>query len=646
MAEPKTFSRRDFLKLSAATLGGIALGSTAARVLNKIFGSEIRKFSAAEKVKKFEEVLDGAAKGLASMLPRVPHPKEKNKFIRWYISTSVQHDGPYGEEIARRLQMLRPDDIRIHDPQKGPLIVKGIDKRIGVVSTHRNRLPSEYHSNADERAIKDFEARTASDEYDMYAVGGHASSVHNPRGGERTIPYFGIGACHRLQGEKVAENQENVRVLEWEENGSNYFLRTFPLRDWSRNERLCITGIKEGANATHERIVGVIKEIGAVTEGVLEDALDIPREKIKREIQFLVEPKASSRKTWPALYYDPFSQTYDFHPEWIERTLRYPKLSKVWVEHRLLMFACLHAGYTTADYEYFVKKFPEIILARGVDTLVGVGDFIAGLHHDFLCTGQVFGGLNNTEQEIFAAELVATVVMRVFREHFAKLLVGRKTRASISAEDARQHVVSALLKIVHIVGNHDDWQAKDGSTPLVHFRNTLIAILADEIQKIFVHARLPSIDVADIVRSKVIYVPASRPVWQMPAGIVMGLHHPYMARAKTSSLRAQEALRFLGGCHVVGIANFHTAIFTESWEPSVGQRIATQVGTMATQTEFEMTKGKRVDFGPLYVRVRVQDGRIIMTETSAFSDPILQDPIPKGTDPEQLKTRLGLLRAR
>ncbi|MBI1956880.1 MAG: hypothetical protein HYS44_00245 [Candidatus Niyogibacteria bacterium] len=597
----------------------------------------------AKRAGAFNAALEEIARGLAFAIPRVRHPTEKGKFIRWYITPSFTHDGPYGDIIAEKLKALRTDDIDIHYPKKGPLIVKEINKNIGIVNSRRSRMPTEYHSNAAERDIKDFETLNANYIYDIYSVGGHASFVHNPRGGERRVPYFTIPAAHRLQGDRVAENQEGVVVLRWSADGSTYSVCGFPLRDRSRDERMYIAGIKEGAKKIHQKIVDVVKQKGAVTAGVLEDALGVPREAIEREIQFLVEPKRSTRKTWPGLYYDPSSRTYDFHSDWIQETLRYPKLSKDWKENRMLVFGCLHAGYCTSDYEYFVRRYPEIILARDVDTLVGVGDFIAGLHHDFLCTGEVFGGLNNDKQETFAAELTATVMMTVFRERFKAAVEAVKPQNSAGVSAC---IERSLLNFVYTIGNHDEWQKRDGSTPLETFRGKLIGILAGNIQKILVDMHLPAAEGADIVRSRVTLVPQHRPHFELSSGLTMGLHHPFMARAKTSSLRAQEMLKFLYECQVVCVANFHTSIMTEGWERVLGQRAVVQVGTMAIGTSFEMSKMKRVDFGPLFLRVRAQNKRIIMTETEAFPDPILCDPIAEGTDPEQLKTRLGLLRAR
>jgi len=202
----------------------------------------------------------------------------------------------------------------------------------------------------------------------------------------------------------------------------------------------------------------------------------------------------------------------------------------------------------------------------------------------------------------------------------------------------------ALLHFVFRVGNHDDWQSEEGVTPLALFEKILVAILTREIRGLLVEKGLNGLDVVELVNRRVTLVPHHKPVYRLPSGLLMGLHHPYMARAKTTSLRAQELLK-ASDCHVEASANFHTAIVTESWQPDMGQRIVVQVGTMVLHTGYELGKMKLIDFGPIYLRVRSQDGRIIMTESGAFPDPILKGPIPKGTNPEDLKKKLGLLRA-
>lgn len=585
-------------------------------------------------------VLDEAARELASVIPQVKRPDKASKFVRWYIFTSMPYDGAEGEEVARRLQALRPDDVRYRG-DSGKLLIKRINKYIWVINPRKHRLPSKYHSTAAEREIEDREGQTSQDLPDVWGVGIFASSLHKPKG-ERKVAYFTIPASHRLEEVTVAENQEGVRVFEYvDDTGSNYIVRTFPLKDWTRNERHCITGIKDGATKEHKAIVEVIKSSGARTVGELQEALGGSRKELEKTIQFLVEDKMSSRKTWPGLHYNKSSQSYDFHLDWLQETLRYPALKKEWSEDSMLLFGCLHAGYTTTDYEYFVEKYPETILRHNVKMLVGLGDFVAGLKHNMLCRGDVFGGLNYSEQEELAANLVATVIFKVFKKRFCAALSGKNGR-KISSSEVLEMVEEALIYFAFRVGNHDDWQSEEGITPLALFKIKLTSALTQAVRAALADKGLNGMDIAGLVDKHVTFVPYHNPVYRLPSGLLLGLHHPYMARAKTTSLRAQELLK-ASDCQIEGSANFHTAIVTESWQSDLGQRIVAQVGTMVLHTGYELNKMKIVDFGPIYLRVRSQDGRIIMTESGAFPESILKEPIPKWTNLDDLKKKLKLI---
>jgi len=117
-----------------------------------------------------------------------------------------------------------------------------------------------------------------------------------------------------------------------------------------------------------------------------------------------------------------------------------------------------------------------------------------------------------------------------------------------------------------------------------------------------------------------------------------------MSRTKTTSIRVEEAFEF-SDCQSVDLANFHTTIFAEKWDPDLGQRIGSQAGAMTPLTYFEHGKLKRVDFGPMYVGMRSKNGRIFMSEHMFFPKPLLKEPIDKNTNVDYLKRRLGLLRA-
>lgn len=616
-----------------------------------------------EKGSVIEHFINESAKELASIIPKIKKPvsvwadKNRPEFVRFYISTSPIYDGPnsefyestYGEEIARRLQILRQDDIRLENEGSARLEVKGVNEVDWAISPVKHRLPSQYYSTAAEREIRDKGAQSDQTYPDLWVVGTHASAIHKtggskdmPNVGEVDRPYITIPASCRLEATTVAENQEGIAVVESVDG--NRFVRFWNFKDLIHTERRFITGIKEGASDFHRKIVGVIRDHGAMTVGLLSDKLGIDREIIEREIKFLEDPKMSSRKTWPGIFYNPKSQRYDFHLDWMQERLRH-RLPKEFVEDVFLFFGCLHAGYTTTDYEHFVKEYPEIITKYRVRTFVGLGDFVAGLRHSLMHRGEIVGALNNTDQEIFAAELAGTVIFRAFKKQFEAAL--KFTDRKILSKDDLKAIINdplVFVEFIYIDGNHDGWQLQEGTTPLVTFRDKLKMILVRETNNLIYARDLPTIDVDSLVEKKLIHLPDFRPVHQLASGLTLGCRHPGMARADTTSLRAQKALDALG-TQVGGIANFHVATTVRKWRPDLGQCVAIQAPTQVIYTPFEGSKMKKLDFGPVFCRVLSNNGRIYMDETAYFGKPLLQAPLPKWIDVDKLKESLGLLRA-
>ncbi|HEY4495029.1 MAG TPA: HTH domain-containing protein [Candidatus Paceibacterota bacterium] len=600
-----------------------------------------------------EHFLNESAKELASVVPKIKKPvsawvdPSKPEFVRFYISTSRVYDGPYseryestyGEEIARRLQILRPDDIRLENEGSTRLEVKGVGETDWVISPMKHRLPSKYHSAAAEREIEDKSGQSDQPLPDLWVVGTPASAIHKTSG-EKERSYITLPASCRLEATTVAENQEGVAIVE-SVNG-NRFVRFWNFKDLIHKEKRFITGIKEDSIEIHKKIVDIIKNHGAMTIGLLADKLEIDRQTVEREIKFLEEPKMLTRKTWPGLYYNPKSQRYDFHLDWLQERLRYG-LPKEYLEDTFLFFGCLHAGYTTTDYEHFIVKYPEIILTHKVKILVGLGDFIAGLVHNMMHRGEIVGALNNTDQEIFAAELVSTIMFKSFKKLFEEAL-SKFSEVKPTAEELKSIINSCLVDFIYIRGNHDDWQLREGTTPLVTFRDTLLKILYREIGNLFSVHGLVSINFSYFIEKKIIELPDFAPVYQLPSGLTLGARHPGMARADTTSLRAQKALDALG-TQIVGIANFHVATTVHKWRPDLGQCVAAQAATQVIYTPFEGSKMKKLDFGPIFLRVLSHDKRIYMDETAYFNKPTLKKPLLKWIDVDKLKDSLGLLRA-
>jgi len=600
-----------------------------------------------------EHFLNEAAKELDSIIPKIKRPvsvwadPNKPEFVRFHISTSRVYDGPYseryestyGEEIARRLQALRPDDIRLENEGSTRLEVKGVGEIDWVISPMKHRLPSKYHSAAAEREIEDKSGQSDQPLPNLWVVGTQASAIHKTSG-EKDRPYITLPASCRLEATTVAENQEGIAIVE-SVNG-NRFVRFWNFKDLIHREKQFITGIKEGATELHKKIVDVIKDYGAIPVGLLADKLEIDRQTVEREIKFLEEPKMLARKTWPGLFYNPKSQRYDFHLDWLQERLRY-HLPKEYLEDTFLFFGCLHAGYTVTDYEHFVVKYPEIILNQKVKNLIGLGDFIAGLKHSLMHRGEIMGALNNTDQEIFAAELVSTITFRPFKQLLESAL-SKFIENKPTAEELKSMINACLIDFTYIDGNHDGWQLSEGTTPLVIFHDKMQKILTREISALIVAHDLPAIDIYSLVDKKIIHLPDFEPICKLASGLTLGCRHPGMARADTTSLRAQKALDAFS-TQVAGIANFHVATTVRKWRPDLGQCVAIQAPTQVIYTPFEGSKMKKLDFGPVFLRTLSSNGRIYMDETAYFNEPMLKKPYLKWTDVDKLKDSLGLLRA-
>lgn len=607
-----------------------------------------------------ENVLQHIAAELNSILPRVivsrPSGVKKQHFIRFHITTSPILDGEYGERIAVLLDRIRPD-IRLHKQGGDRTYLKGVgqteeDRVVGQIiawlNPRRHGIPGQFASTSIQKEIRQEEA-SAETLPGLWCVGGYGVSVSKPGGGEHKRPWMSLPILHapipRLPGDPaIALNQVGVRIIETDRNGTQRRIRTWSLRDLVQQERSFITGIKDGATELHKKIVDIVRrDKHGFTISHIADALGVDHDRIEREIQFLLEQKALRRVTWPGLYLDEESKRVNFHLDWLQERLVYPwPYETNFFELRRLIFGCLHAGYTSTDYEFVRSEFPKIILEKNITVVELVGDIVAGMKHDLINRGQIIGNLNYTEQERFAGELLATVFYDVFVKRFE---IQEGANNKIKAQDLYDRVESALLLFLFIIGNHDEWQKRDGHIPGEIFRNTLASILRISISEYLKKQKLYTHAVEEIVNKKIVMLPPTHAVYEFPGGIKTELFHPSMARTKTVSIRLEEALEKSTDGHMVDVANFHTAIHLEKWSPEFGQRVATQVGAMCPWTDFEHGKLKTVDFGPIYSRILSKDGKIFMSEHEFLSQRIIKEPIKKETDIDTLKSQLKLLRS-
>lgn len=585
--------------------------------------------------------IDQCAGDLASAIPKIKKPGgAENEYVRLYIMTSFPFDGPFGESIAAKLQELRPDDIRHYKQGGDRLEVKGVRKLIWAVNPKKSRLPSKYYSTAAEKEIDDKRGQTVQEPPNLWAVGCFASSIHKPDG-ERDEPYITIPALHRLEEVTVAENQVGAVVVEYNSD-SIRFVRTWSFKDLVAGERKFIP-VKKSRSKLQKQIIDVIKASGNQTIGLLSDNLKESREAVKKEIDGLVGP---SSQIWPGLMYDSSSQRYNFNLDWLQDKLQYQQLEKdKYIQDTLLFISCPHVGHINTDYRFIVKKIPEIIYEHNVDILVAAGDLIAGLEHKVLEAGEIIGGLNNTDQEIFAAELLGTAIVRVFERRLDENLK-KFAGQTIPEEDVRKLVEESLISFVYIPGNHDLWQGRGGNIPLVVFRDKLVQLLVRSFTKILVSKKLPAVDLFDIAVKKIISFADFDAAHTLPSGLILELSHPHQARADTTSLRVQHGLdRTESDCQIKAIGNFHTAIALNKWYPKRGQCLGVQIGTLLLWTPFERRKTKRVDFGAVFCRVLSANQRIEMTETAFFNASIAKKPLKKWTDLDALKRDLKIISA-
>ena len=556
-----------------------------------------------------EWLLDDIAKQVARVLPKLRN--RSGHFVRLYIVTSPapNYDGWIGQEIAQRLRGYGRRDIRYMGEGSARISLKNLNKVIGVLVPEKASWRSKYFSTAVDRLIEDEEKQTSQPLPDLWLIGCTASSLLRPRG-ERKRSYVSVPALHRLKQVHTAENQVGIRVLEFQPTG--FLVRTYNFKDYTAQERRWVPD-PEGT-PLQKSIVAELKNRGAMTIGMFEDVLRVSRREIANAIRTLNESEYR-----PAIRLDSDSDFYDFDSAWIQNKLKYPLVSaKTCREDVLLNFGCLHAGSIYSEYEFFLKNVPQFILQRGANVLVGAGDLIEGLEHDLDKRGESMRGWNYTDQENLAAKLIGRVMLRVFKARLTKAAETFKKKPS--ARKLKSLVESSLITFLYREGNHDTWVLKRGVVPLSFFGPSLVSYLTQGVAQVLKERGWQVPDLLGMVEAKVRY----GEVHTLPSGLGITLLHPFMARAMTSSLRAQHTLD-MAVTPVVVLANFHVAISVDQWDSDFGQRVSQQVGSIVWKTEFEHGKLKTLDVGVGYLRILSCEGRILMTESAFFNDGVKEE---------------------
>lgn len=587
------------------------------KVYVKERGAELNSKERSERKAEFEdEFLHKCAEELAKIIPVVygpdPENSRKEKVIDLFIVPSLAFDGEIGEHIALLLAEKR-NDIRVMNSGGDRFLVRYVNKLIWVLTPVKAVwMRGDYFSTAVERVIKDKIKQTSQGSPDLYVIGCFGSSIHKPKG-ELKYQYVSVPVCHRLEDTRVAENQVGVAILEFPPDGRIHRYRVHSLKDMVARE-LSFVVAPERVTANQRKIIEAIKSRGWVTPGIIRTEFGISAENVQKEMTNLMKKKTFRRngENWPGIYYQEQSHKYYFDLKYLQTKLRYAPLMGPFQEDRIVSFACLHAGSVETDYNFFINRIPEIILAQNAQLLVGAGDIIEGNEHDLMIKGEIIAGANNTAQEKWAANMVGMVMAKVFKTKFEQAMrVADKTK--LSPEKVLEMVRASLIAFNVIPGNHDLWSTKHGHTPLETFRATLEAFLTEKIQKFLAFYKLPLVAVGLAVGEKI----TSQNVYQLNSGLKLSVQHPHMSRAKTTSIRPQEMMDFGKriGCQVTIGANFHVGETVAEWDMDLGQCVCQEIGTIKHGSNFERNKMKTVDQGVGYLRVVSKDRRIVMTES-------------------------------
>ncbi|KKW06190.1 MAG: hypothetical protein UY40_C0002G0040 [candidate division CPR1 bacterium GW2011_GWC1_49_13] len=563
------------------------------------------------KIYYFEEARDWLINEIAEEIADgMPHIRHGRKDVKIYLVTSPAStiDGWLGREVARRLVRLRKD-ILFWGEGFAYFQLQKHDATVGALTFIKPPWRSKYYSTAVDRLIEDHERQTSKDLPDLWVVGGTASSTHRPPG-EKKVPYVSLPALHELQKINSAENQVGLRIVEFLPQSNDFLVRTYNLKDDIANKR---TFVPEPKNTTELQlgVVATLKnEVEPQTIGQLEAKLKTPRGQISKAIKEL-----NNSKYEPKIDKDQDSKRYDFNTAWMQNKLEFPDTNfKALQEETFLGFGCLHAGSIYSEYEWFVQECPRIILEHNIKNLVAAGDLIEGLEHDLDKRGEVMGGSDYSDQQIFAARLIGSVVSSVFQSLFSKAME-RYAKRKPSNGELKTIVENALMNSYFIPGNHCSWTRRKGIKPLTEFEPKLVEYLTTGIENELEKRGLQIPRLNKLVEAQVMRGEDQI----LKSGLGLTIRHPGMSRTLTSSLRAQHTLDQTNTPTTM-LANFHVAIAVEQWEKELGQRVAMQLGSIVWKTEYEHDKLKgRLDVGVGYLKTLADENqRILVTEMAYF----------------------------
>ncbi len=539
---------------------------------------------------------------------------------------------------------------------------------IRCVNPIRPGMPSEYASSSPEKIVKSA-AKGRRVLPDFWISAGFGSSTYKPGcGKERPIisqPVLCSPTSVEPGEPSLGVNMVGIHIIEIARDGKTRAVKTWSFSDLLKDELSVIALDKATSTPLQHNIVAAMvamahkDESGKYTVGELAGATLSTDEEVEKALEPLKTVEALSGP-FPGLYFNPQSERYSFHREWFQKHLVYPWPYDQYRELRRLSFGCLHVGYITTDYEYVRTRFAELILSLKVDVLELVGDIIAGRKHDLPERRQLVGDMNYDDQEQFAGELLASVLYDVFCKRFQAEISGMASSVNtpatcLSREQILECADKSFVTFAYIVGNHDTWVTAHGHTPAITFHLTLCSKLAHMLSLYLEDFNIPYRSVVDLLKRKILRLAEKKRVkdkedskaslamygYEMN-GITVDMIHPYMPNAQTTSVRCEQVIRH-SSANCVAVANFHKGVFVEVYHPEYGVQAASQAPCMLPfGTEFEDSKLKAVDFGPIFTVVRAHKGRIFYVEKMYFDDPIMTEPFDPFTNPRKLKRDLRI----
>ena len=586
-------SKKDEAPVSVGSMSIELLEAAAAR-----FQSYLDEFSA-----------DRMAERLAKSIPVFTNAKGEK--VKLYIFPSPAYDGEIGESVAQLLAELRSEDVRVYQSGGDRLPIKQAGKVVEVLVPEKSVwMRGDYFSTPVERVLKDKRRQSSRELPDLHVIGCFGATI-TKSSGELPRPYVTVPVLHRLQEVRVNENQIGVRVMSVHRDRIDPVVRSFSFKDYVRLERSYIE-LPKSLTPRQLKLLTLLKEHGRMSAGLLSDLAKLSRETVEAELKPLTNQGGKQPKNWPGLRFDSQSKRWDFDGYWVRDHLRYPVLTQERLVDSIVAFGCLHAGSIRTDIQYFLEAVPRAVLERDAQMLIGAGDLVEGYKY----LDEIYAAMNVTRQEILAGELIAQVILKVFRARFHAAL-DKLPSGTVTSDQALRAVEQSLVTFVLIPGNHDLFVVKDGHTPLVVLKDAIIKLVCEKVANELNAKGYNVPGLIGLVSGKI--VEPDKGEFDLPSGLHVSIMHPHMSRAKTTSLRPQEMLEKASESHLVVGANFHVGEHLEMWDAHLGQRVCLQLGTIKRGSNFEDNKLKTVDHGFGFIRVESAGKRVVATEATFYS---------------------------